>query len=119
MLEGSAGPLALSLMQNFILNTDLKMVRQESEMELDEHIALKLFRVSTFLSSHNFSTFFFHPCFVVQALLHIEERTYWAVEAWAKEEFHQKEAANTCARHEKITQQLRGLLYQSATERLL
>lgn len=49
MIKGSNGHLALILMQHFISDTDLKMFKKESELELEEQIALGLFRVSIFL----------------------------------------------------------------------
>lgn len=45
LLKGYTGPLDLSLMQYFTSNTDLKIVRQESKLEMDEQIAVGLFRV--------------------------------------------------------------------------
>lgn len=40
LLLGLAGPLALSLMLHFISDADLKIVRQQSNLELDQQIAL-------------------------------------------------------------------------------
>lgn len=63
MLREHLGPLALVLMQHFLFDADLLDVREETEQELNEQIALGLFRVSYLLAiiylSVTFSPFLF------------------------------------------------------------
>lgn len=42
MLREPIGPLALGLMQHFLFDADLRVVREETEKELDKQIALVL-----------------------------------------------------------------------------
>lgn len=91
LLKGLAGSLVLILMQKFISNFELKTVQQDSKLELDEQITLGFFRVKLFS--------FLYPCFTMQALLLVDERTYRASESRAKVQSHQKDDVDLWARN--------------------